>query len=142
MPNPPFATILPAEAYQDEVVRPALGLGPKEPITADVWNAFLEKRPDVRERIEAQVPWRKERVGSGLAHIYTVLCGVIQGFQIGEDEVTISRQLITVEECLAAAALLDERYQWHMDPLALKDKYMFNAKRAEEARRRAKTGRK
>lgn len=128
------------ETFQDDVVRPRLGLIPGGRITADVWNAFLEERPDIRERIEAQVPWRKEKVGIGLSHIYTVLCGIIHGFQIGEEEVTISRQLISAEECLAAAALLDERYVWHMDPPALKDKYAFNVERAREARQRAKKG--
>lgn len=121
-------------------MRSTLGLGSGERITVDVWNAFLEKRPDIRERIEAQVPWRKEKVGIGLYHIYTVLCGIIHGFQIGEEEVTISRQLISAEDCLAAAALLDERYVWHMDPPALKDEYAFNVARAREARQRAKRG--
>jgi hypothetical protein len=122
------------EACQDEVVRPTLGLVPKAPITAGVWNAFLEQRPDVRARVECQTRWRKEKVGTGIAHIYTTLCGHIHGFQIGDETVAISHQLLPPDECLAAAAVLDETFLCEFDPPAIKDKYDFNADQAAKGR--------
>jgi hypothetical protein len=121
------------------VVRRTLELGPKEPISADVWNAFLEQKPEVRARIELQTPWRKEKVGVEIAHIYTSLCGRIHGHQIGDQAVTISCQLLTAEECLAAAALLDDFLLWELDPRGLKNKYDGNvAKGRSGSKKRGK----
>lgn len=128
------------EAYQNEVVRPTLGLGPKDPITGDVWNAFLAKRPEVRARVEAVVPWRKE-VGFQIVQIFTTLSGFIHGYpyQIGDQAVTVSHQLLPPECCMASVAILDEGYLCEFDPQALKDQYESPV--AQAASRSEKGGR-
>lgn len=111
------------------MVRPALGLGPKGPITPERWNEFLAVQPEVRARIERQTPWRKGKIGAELSHIYTSLSGRVHGHQLGTQAVTISQELLTYEECLAAAALLDDFVLWRLDPPALQERYDENEAR-------------
>ena len=109
------------------MVRRTLKLGRKEPVTPDVWNAFLDAEPEVRARIERQTPWRKEKVGAEMSHIYTSLSGSIHGHQIGDEAVTISQRLLTKEECLAVAALLQDFVAIEFDPVELQQAYDRNA---------------
>lgn len=118
-----------AEAFQHEVVRPALKLRPKDRIGDAEWTAFLDAKPEVRARIERQTPWRKGKLGAEIAHIYTSLSGRVHGHQIGTKAVTISQELLTNEECLAAAALLDDFVRWELDPPTLKETYDENEAR-------------
>lgn len=57
----------------EEDVRPALGLAPDEPVTAEHWNRYLELYPSIRARIERQVSTRGAEVGKQLVGIHSNL---------------------------------------------------------------------
>lgn len=119
--NPPSTHT--TEAFQHEEVRPALRLRPKAPLGAEEWNRFLDMNPEVRSRIERHTPWRKRKVGDELAHIYVSLSGRVHGYQRGTDAVTISEKMLTAEECMLAAALLQGFVEWELDPPELAEQY-------------------
>lgn len=105
----------------------------KTPLTSDMWEQFLDQRPEIRERVERQTPWRKGKVGVELCHIYTTLSGrVHDAYQVGFDTVTISRCILTKEECLAAAALLQDYVLYEFDPLLLQSIYDANEQRSKK----------
>jgi hypothetical protein len=92
-------------------------------VGAEEWNRFLAMSPEVRARIERHTPWRKAKVGDELAHIYVLLSGRVHGYQRGTDAVTISQEMLTAEECMLAAALLQGFVEWELDPPALAEQY-------------------
>lgn len=103
-----------------------LGRPPRTRLTPEIWEEFLDARPEVRARIERQTSWRKGKVGVDIAHVYTSLSGRVHSHQMGADAVTISQSLLTKEECLGVAALLHEFVRWEFDPVSLQEVYDRN----------------
>lgn len=99
---------------------------PKTRLTPALWDAFLDKMPELRARIQRQTGWGREKIGSEMSHIYTSLSGRIHGHQIGDEAVTISQRLLTKEECLAVAALLQDFVNLELDPIELQQTYDLN----------------
>lgn len=112
-----------AEAFQQEEVRPALGLGPKVPITPERWNQFLTGRPTLRARIERQTPWRGERIGVELSNVYTTLSGHVHSYQVGTRSVTISKGPLSPEQCLLVASTLYDNVKVALDPPGLQERF-------------------
>ncbi len=112
-----------AEAFQQEEVRPALGLGPKVPITPERRNQFLERKPTLRARIERQTPWRGERIGAELSNVYTTLSGHVHSFQVGTYAVTISKGPLSPEQCLLVASTLFDNVKVELDPPGLQERF-------------------
>ena len=122
------------ESFQDEVVLPALGLPAGTRMTPEVWDMYLEKAPEVRARIERQTPWRRGKVGVEVSHIFTSLSGRIHDTPIdGEAAVPISMPVLTQEECLGAAALLQDYVPFKFHPSGLQVKYDRNEAKAAQA---------
>jgi hypothetical protein len=104
-------------------VRRVLDVGPREPIIAERLNEYLEREPEVRERVERQTSWRKGKVGAELANVYATLSSRIHFHQIGERVVTISDQTLAVDACLGIAAVLQDFVYFKFDPPGLWTKY-------------------
>jgi len=125
----PFAF---TEAFQREEVLPLLGLKPKTPLTIALWERFLHIKADVRERVERQTPWRKNKTGIEISHVYTSLSGRIHTPQKGDAAVVISAGILTKEECLGVGALLFDYVPIEFDPPNLMEEFERNERAAQD----------
>ena len=125
----PFAF---TEAFQRDEVLPLLGLKPKTPLTIALWERFLHIKADVRERVERQTPWRKNKTGIEISHVYTSLSGRIHTPQKGDAAVVISAGILTKEECLGVGALLFDYVPIEFDPPSLMEEFERNERAAQD----------
>ena len=125
----PFAF---TEAFQRDEVLPLLGLKPKTPLTIALWERFLHIKADVRERVERQTPWRKNKTGIEISHVYTSLSGRIHTPQKGDAAVVISAGILTKEECLGVGALLFDYVPIEFDPPNLMEEFERNERAAQD----------
>ena len=120
------------EAFQKDEVLPLLGLKPKTPLTIALWERFLHIKADVRERVERQTPWRKNKTGIEISHVYTSLSGRIHTRQKGDAAVVISAGILTKEECLGVGALLFDYVPIEFDPPNLMEEFERNERAAQD----------
>ena len=106
---------------------------PKTTLTSDMWEQLLDTRTKIRERVERQTPWRKGEVGEKLCNLCSSLSRHAYGaYQIDVLRVTIPNAILTKEECLAAAALLEDYVLFEFDPLDLWSEYNANEERSKK----------
>ena len=112
-----------AESFQDDEVRPALGLQSEVPITAEHWNQFLARKSTLRARIERQTLWRGESIGVELANLCTTLLDAPPSYQLWAYAVTISQGQLLREQCLLVASLLYDYVRVKLEPLGLQEHF-------------------
>jgi hypothetical protein len=110
-----------AESFQNEQVRPALGLGPKVPITPERWNEYFALHPEVLARIERQTPWRGPRVGVEMSSVYSLLSGHVHNF--GTKAVTIRKDPMSPDQCLLVAAAIYDEVKVELFPPELQERF-------------------
>ena len=96
-------------------------------MTYELWEQFLDLRPDIRKRVERQTPWRNTKTAVGIGHIFTTLSGRIHAaHHKGDAAVVISTDILTKEECLGVGALLFDYVPIEFDPPELMEEFERN----------------
>ena len=99
-------------------------------MTYELWEQFLDLRPDIRKRVERQTPWRNTKTAVGIGHIFTTLSGRIHAGQEGDAAVVISKKFLTKEECLGIGAVLLGYVPIQFEPAKLWDEFKKNEEAA------------
>lgn len=81
---------------------------------------------EIKERIERQTPWRKDRIGHEISHLYATLSAHVHKPQKGGNALLISEDPLTREGCLGFAALLKDYIRIKFDDKTLKNEFKRN----------------